>query len=398
MKELELQQNSAGSVCLNEGPNSNGEGEKAFSARSYLTDFDAVEAFRRRQRLDPEQIRRFRYLLYQQHRSLDESLEALGTSNAEVARQCFEMQVLKVVECLKSSVDPSLKLVLETHDGHRLETVLIRAGKSRAAVCVSTQVGCMAGCPFCATARMGLRRNLTSAEIVQQVLLAAQITRIDDRRLRNIVFMGMGEPLHNEAELYETVRFLTHPKAFNMPPRRLSVSTVGVPDAMCRIIDEFPGIQMAFSLHSARPELRARLVPWSRRYSWEEVHDALRYVATRPKLHRHQGPVMIEHIMIEGVNDSDADADALIEYLQGLYVMVNLIPYNPTSFVQNWKPTSRERRGQFAKRLREAGFFTTIRYSMGPDVQAACGQLVQKDMIANSQDAPRVPTGLITWP
>jgi 23S rRNA (adenine2503-C2)-methyltransferase len=133
---------------------------------------------------------------------------------------------------------------------------------------------------------------------------------------------------------------------------------------------------MAFSLHSARPDLRARIVPWSRRYSWEETQEALRYVASKPKTHRHQGPVMIEHIMIEGVNDSDEDADALIDYVRGMYVMINLIPYNSNNFVQNWKSSSKQRRSDFANRLRQAGIYTTIRYSMGSDVQAACGQLV----------------------
>lgn len=346
--------------------------------RPWLHDLVAVEDFRRLQRLDPERIRKFRHLLYEQHRSLNDSLSALGSIHQAAVREYFDLQPLKLVERLESKVDPSIKLVFETCDGHRIETVLIRAGDSRTAVCVSTQVGCTAGCPFCATARMGLRRNLTSAEIVEQVLVAAQMTREDHRRLRNVVFMGMGEPLHNEKELYSAIQFLTNQKTFNMPPRRLSVSTVGVPDAMRRLIDTFPGIQVAFSLHSARPELRAKLVPWSRNFTWQETHEALQYVATRPKLHRHQGPVMIEHIMIEGVNDSDADADALIEYLNGLFVMINLIPYNANSFIQNWQPTSRERRGLFAKRLRDAGFFTTIRYSMGSDVQAACGQLVQQ--------------------
>jgi 23S rRNA (adenine2503-C2)-methyltransferase len=223
---------------------------------------------------------------------------------------------------------------------------------------------------------MGLRRSLTAEEIVHQVLLAAQLSIDQGRRLRNVVFMGMGEPLHNESAVHETIRILSHEQTFNMPHRRLSVSTVGVPDAMRRLIDTFPGIQVAFSLHSARPELRSRLVPWSRRYSWEETQEALRYVATRPKTHRHQGPVMIEHIMIEGLNDSDRDADALVEFLRGMYVMINLIPYNANAFIANWQPTPRDRRSQFAQRLRQAGIYTTIRYSMGWDVQAACGQLV----------------------
>jgi 23S rRNA (adenine2503-C2)-methyltransferase len=346
-------------------------------ARPSFHDFTAVELFRKKYRVDPAVVRKFRHLLYNQHRSIDAALPAWGESrHQEIIKKYFDLQVLKVAQQQESTVDPSVKMLLETVDGHRLETVLIRSGESRTAVCVSTQVGCQAGCPFCATARMGLHRNLTAPEIVQQVLLAAQITRKDDRRLRNVVFMGMGEPLHNEDNLYEAIRFLNHPQTFNMPLRRISVSTVGVPEAMRRLIDTFPGIQMAFSLHSARPELRSRLVPWSRRYTWEETHEALRYVATKPKTHRHQGPVMIEHIMIEGVNDADEDADALIEYLNGMYVMINLIPYNPNNFVQNWKATSRQRRSDFANRLRQAGIYTTIRYSMGPDVQAACGQLV----------------------
>ncbi len=342
-----------------------------------LFDQEAVEAFRRKHRLDPQLIRKLQYSRFQMHDACDVSLQKLGAEGARQAAEEFDLTPLRVYQRRSSTIDPSVKLVLETPDQERLETVLLRSGPSRTAVCVSTQVGCQAGCPFCATARMGLRRNLDHTEILEQVLIAARITRQESRRLRNIVFMGMGEPLHNELNLYRTIDFLTDPRAFNMPHRRITVSTVGVPDGMIRLIERYPGIQMALSLHSARPELRAKLVPWSRRYSWDETREALRVVAAKPKTHRHQGPVMIEHIMIEGVNDSDADAEALIEYLKGMYVMINLIPYNATSFVPNWKPTTRERRSEFAMKLRNAGIFTTIRYSMGSDVQAACGQLVQ---------------------
>jgi 23S rRNA (adenine2503-C2)-methyltransferase len=337
----------------------------------------ALDEFRRRMRIDPQCIRKLRYTCFQMHKPLDTALEYLGPA-AEVARDEFDLEPIKIYQRHDSTIDPSVKLVMETKDGQRVETVLLRSGPSRTAVCVSTQVGCQAGCPFCATARMGLKRNLTSDEILEQILAAARITRTDQRRLRNIVFMGMGEPLHNENHLYAAIECLTSEAMFSIPFRRISVSTVGVPDAMVRLIDRFPGIQMALSLHSARPELRSKLVPWSRRYSWDETHAALRYIARKPKTHRQQGPVMIEHIMIAGVNDSDVDADALIEYLDGLYVMINLIPYNANDFVHGWQPTSRERRSEFAMRLRKAGFFTTIRYSMGSDVQAACGQLVQK--------------------
>ena len=364
--------------------------ESSNPAKPSLHDWEAVEAFRKKYRIDPVMVRKFRHLVYNQHRQIDSAMSVWGQERHQaIVREHFDLEVMRVLQRHDSTVDPSFKLLLETIDQHRVETVLIRCGESRASVCVSTQVGCQAGCPFCATARMGLHRNLKAPEIIQQVLLAAQITRADQRPLRNVVFMGMGEPLHNEENLYEAIRFLNHHHTFNMPLRRISVSTVGVPDAMIRLIDTFPGLQMAFSLHSARPELRGRIVPWSRRYSWEETQEALRYVATKPKTHRHQGPVMIEHIMIDGVNDTDEDADALIEYLKGMYVMINLIPYNSNSFVQNWHPTSRERRSEFANRLRNAGIYTTIRYSMGSDVQAACGQLVvQQDSSQTSLKKP----------
>ncbi|MFM8406637.1 MAG: 23S rRNA (adenine(2503)-C(2))-methyltransferase RlmN [Pirellulaceae bacterium] len=346
--------------------------------RPTCDDYQAIERFRKRMRIDPKRIGKMRYAAYQMHQPWEVALAKLGDAEAAEAAKCFDLSPLQLVCEMPSAIDPSVKLVFETKDQHKLETVLLRSGPSRTAVCVSTQVGCQAGCPFCATARMGLRRNLTASEMIEQIHVAARYTRREGRRLRNIVFMGMGEPLHNEEELHQAIDFLQDLKTFQMPQRRITVSTVGIPDAMRRLIDRFPGIQVALSLHSAVPAKRARLVPWSRRYAWQEVQDALRYVANQPKTHRHQGPVMIEHIMIDGVNDSDEDADALIQYLDGMYVMVNLIPYNATDFVQQWQPTARARRGDFAMRLRNAGIFTTIRYSMGSDVQAACGQLIQK--------------------
>ncbi len=189
--------------------------------------------------------------------------------------------------------------------------------------------------------------------------------------------MGMGEPLDNEVELHAALDRLLDSAGFDLPPRRLLISTVGIPDAMRRLVDRYPGVQLAVSLHSARPELRAKLVPWSRRHSWDELREALRYVADRHATHRHQGPVMIEHLMLAGVNDRRDDAEALVAYLQGIRAHVNLIPYNPIPWGPSWQATPRSERDTFANVLREAGIFTTIRYSMGSDIQAACGQLVQ---------------------
>lgn len=346
-------------------------------SRPSFHDEAAVERFRKQQRIDPDRIRRSRYAFYQMFDDYETAFSRLGEQHKEAALSHFGRLVLEVVERHHSNLDGSTKLVLKTPDGYRIETVVIRAETSRTAVCVSTQVGCQAGCPFCATARMKLQRSLTPYEITEQVLLAAWEAKESGRRLRNVVFMGMGEPLHNEESVYPALDMLMAPSAFRIPPRRITVSTVGIPDAMIRLADRFPGIQIALSLHSAIPEKRAKLVPWTRQITWDGLHTALREVANRPRLFREQGPVMIEHILIHDLNDGEEDVQALIEYLQGIPCIVNLIPFNPIPTIAAWQSSPRERREMFWRRLREAGIFTTIRYSMGSDVQAACGQLAQ---------------------
>jgi 23S rRNA (adenine2503-C2)-methyltransferase len=309
-----------------------------------------------------------------------ESLTRLGHPASEFATAELDTQTLVVNQQHDSGLDESTKLVMCARDRALFETVLLKSHTGRTAVCVSTQVGCQAGCVFCATARMGLKRQLTAAEIVEQVLIAGRMAASQQRRLRNVVFMGMGEPLDNEAGLHAALSILLSESGCRFPSRRLLVSTVGVPAAMLRLADRFPGVPIALSLHSARPELRRKLIPWAKHTGWDELRDALHEIARRPATHRHQGPVMIEHLLLEGVNDSNEDADALIEYLGGLRVHVNLIPYNPIPQTPQWRPTPRVERDRFAERIRAAGLFTTIRYSMGADVQAACGQLVQSSV------------------
>ena len=345
-------------------------------AQPTLHDWEHLEKFRRQQRLDPDRVRRMQYALYQSHEPLGEALRRLGSA-AEAAASHFCLSPLEITQRHASTLDQSIKFVLSTVDGERIETVVLRAPSGRAAVCVSTQVGCRAGCAFCATARMGLRRNLSAAEIIEQVMVAARELKSSHQRLRNVVFMGMGEPLDNEQALHTALDCLQHPAACRIPARRLSVSTVGIPDAMERLIARFPGIQVALSLHSARSEVRRRLIPWARRVELDDLRRALAAVAAVPQTHRHQGPVRIEYIMIAGVTDTDEDVQAVVEYLRGLTVHVNLIPYNPVPGILNWEPSARLRRDQFAGILRAAGIFTTIRYSMGADIRAACGQLAQ---------------------
>lgn len=336
-----------------------------------------MEAFRRQTRVDPNQIRSMRHGMYHQYESLAQALRRLGPRGAS-AVDYFDLEPLRILERYDSEEDGSTKFVFQAADGARFETVLLRAKTARTTVCLSTQVGCKAGCPFCATSRMGLVRNLTAAELIEQVLIAGRIAREEGRRLRNIVLMGMGEPLHNEDAVHQALATFLSREFCAIPPRRITVSTVGVPDAMLRLVDRFPAIQLALSLHSARPEVRARMVPSSRGYPWELLRETLGECNRRQIRHREQGPVMIEYVMLEGVNDGDQDLEALIEYLRGIPAHVNLIPYNAIPSASLWKPTPKVRRDAFARGLRSAGIFTTIRFSMGQDVQAACGQLVQK--------------------
>jgi 23S rRNA (adenine2503-C2)-methyltransferase len=343
-----------------------------------LFDLDALAAFRRQQQLDPDPWRRTLHGIFKNYEPIHEAITRLPTSHQQAFREFFRPPTVHPVECVSSEIDESTKFVVASGDEARFECVLLRSGKSRAAVCVSSQVGCAAGCTFCATARMGAGRNLSTAEILEQVLFVAGESKARGKRLRNIVFMGMGEPLHNESAVFDALDFLISPLGFAIPARRINVSTVGVPDAIVRLADRFPGIQIAISLHSAIESKRRKLIPYMRSIDWPVLREQLVDVALRPRTHKHHGPLMIEHLLIDGVNDSDDDAIALREFLTDIPAMINLIPFNPIDFASQWRPSPEVRRNAFAKIMRDAGFFTTIRYSMGSDVGAACGQLVQR--------------------
>ncbi len=221
---------------------------------------------------------------------------------------------------------------------------------------------------------MGIARNLTAAEILDQVVLAGERIAREGGRIRNIVFMGMGEPLHNEPVVYAAVGCLLAPELFHHSPGRILISTVGIPDAMIRCGRRFPGVRLALSLHSVRPEVRERLIPLASRYSL----DGLRAAVTRVN-EIQQNTLMIEYLMLAGVNDASSDAHELAAWLRGLDVHVNLIPYNRISSAPELVTTERPGRDAFAAILREAGFVTTIRYSLGADIAAACGQLVKAE-------------------
>ena len=215
--------------------------------------------------------------------------------------------------------DGTRKLVLGTVDGARIESVLIPEGR-RQTLCVSSQVGCSLDCAFCATGRMGLGRNLHADEIVDQALHAAELLDADGRALTHVVFMGMGEPLLNLKHVVQAIRVLTDEAAFGLAPRRITVSTAGVAPKIAELGQAVP-VRLAISLHAARDELRDVLVPLNRRFAIAELLDACAKFPT-PRRER----LSFEYTLIDGVNDSPADAHALAELARKANAKVNLIP------------------------------------------------------------------------
>ncbi|MCO6046472.1 23S rRNA (adenine(2503)-C(2))-methyltransferase RlmN [Aeoliella sp. ICT_H6.2] len=338
-----------------------------------LYDAAAVESLRRALALDPHLVHRLRTVLWKKFAGREAALHELPPAAREVFAQHVEFHPLTLDVRLDSAEDGATKLVFRTAGDQRIESVLLRAGTGRTALCISSQVGCAANCDFCATGKMGFFANLSAGEMLDQIVQANEQIKDEGRTVRNIVLMGMGEPFHNEPAVYEVLDTLTDGRGFNHPASRILISTVGIPDAMLRCGRRYPSVNLALSLHSVRQEVRERIIPLARKHPLDELRQAIVELnAIQPST------VMIEYLMLAGVNDSLEDAAELVRYLDGLRVHVNLIPYNPIEGAPELKSSPREVSDLFADHLKAAGLTTTIRYSMGADIEAACGQLVQQ--------------------
>lgn len=342
--------------------------------RISVYDSAAVDRLRAALKFEPRRVRAWRTALFKKFLGAEEALAELPPEVREEFARRMKFRSLQVVEAHDSQRDGATKLVLRTEAGYLIESVVLRTGTGRVSLCVSSQVGCAAACEFCATGQMGIAKNLSVAEILDQVVLAGERMRVENRRVRNIVFMGMGEPLHNESAVYQAISALLSPELFHHTPGRILVSTVGIPEAMIRCARRFPKVNLALSLHSVRQPVREQLIPLAAKYSLDELRAA---IARINQIQNHT--LMIEYLMLEGINDSLSEAHELAAWLRGLNVHVNLIPYNPIATAPHLRTTDRPQRDAFADVLRAAGFTTTIRYSLGADIAAACGQLVQRE-------------------
>jgi 23S rRNA (adenine2503-C2)-methyltransferase len=273
------------------------------------------------------------------------------------------------------SADGSTKLVLGMTDGHRVEAVHMPRGEGdpRVTYCVSSQVGCALGCTFCATGAMGIVRNLTAGEIVGQVL--ALMLHMGPRLGENvhIVFMGMGEPLHNLAHVHRAITVLCHPEGAGLSPWRITVSTAGLVSGIEKLARMTPRPQLAVSLNATTDEVRSATMPINRAWSLARLRQAL----DAWQLKRHER-ILFEYVLLAGVNDTLEDADRLAAWLGDLRHRhnVNLIPMNEHART-GFREPAEERVQAFAARLHQHGCFITVRRSRGRDVQGACGQLVR---------------------
>ena len=280
--------------------------------------------------------------------------------------------------------DDTLKILFSLGDGLTIESALMslqkEGGAGRSTICVSTQVGCAVGCPFCATGRQGFQRNLTAGEIIDQVLYLAhhlQKPKHESKtdvggminRLTNIVFMGMGEPLSNYEALLQAIELLNSPDYYGLGARNMVVSTAGLAPQIERFSREKLQVGLAVSLHASDNTLRDRLVPVNRKYPLEKLMAACReyYMATGRR-------VTFEYVLFKGINDSAGQARSLARLLRGLNCHVNLIPVNDTGD-RTFQPPARQDILNFEQELRESGTNATLRQSRGQDINAGCGQL-----------------------
>jgi 23S rRNA (adenine2503-C2)-methyltransferase len=265
------------------------------------------------------------------------------------------------------------KYLLRLPDDQTIETVLMqfegRRGDPRATACVSTQVGCAMGCVFCATGQMGFTRHLSPGEIVAQVLHVNHVLHAEGQQLRNIVFMGMGEPLHNYENVMTAVAILTDHKGLAIAPKHITLSTVGVVPGIRRLADDGSPIRLAVSLHGATDAERQALVPPAKRWPLSELMDACRYY-----IDKRQRRIFFEWTLIEGENDTPQQAHALGQILHGMAAHVNLIPLNPTHGYDG-QPTRSAAAQQFQAILAQYNLPSTIRQRRGIDIAAGCGQL-----------------------
>jgi 23S rRNA (adenine2503-C2)-methyltransferase len=286
-----------------------------------------------------------------------------------------EIITLKLHSFEESKSTGTKKFIFETSDNYKIESVIIPEAK-RTTLCISTQVGCPLDCKFCATGLMGYKRNLTAGEIFDQYLFCSKLS---DRPITNIVYMGMGEPLLNFNNTLKSLQIFAEEKTRGISFKKITVSTAGIPSKIVELADSNIKVKIAFSLHSLFDETRSKLMPINKKYSLSENLEAIRYYVNQTNTR-----VTFEYVMFKDLNDREDDFYSLVRLCKSFPCKLNIIPFNsishmfPTGFSSELRPSPKLRIDEFVKRLRENDITVTIRYTQGTDIAAACGQLAYK--------------------
>jgi 23S rRNA (adenine2503-C2)-methyltransferase len=296
----------------------------------------------------------------------------LSKADRQRLRESFTFAAASVAARQLSS-DGTRKLLLSWPQGGEAETVMIPDAQRRTA-CISSQVGCPVGCTFCASGINGVRQNLSAAQIVEQVFKLNLDLRPVQQRITNVVFMGMGEPLANYANVMQAVRVLHDPACFNIGARRITISTVGVPPKIRQLAEEQLPLNLAISLHAPDEKLRRQLIPWAEHFALNDILDAACYYFQRTGRE-----ITLEYILLAGVNDSPVQARELARLSRRLRANVNLIRYNEVHGLGYKRPRAHDVMS-FQQVLRHNGVNVHVRKSRGRDIDAACGQLRRRQL------------------
>lgn len=295
----------------------------------------------------------------------------ISKTTRELLDTYFVINHIKVDQMQRSN-DGTIKNAVQLHDGLVVESVLIPTN-TRTTACVSSQVGCSLNCKFCATARLKRMRNLNPDEIVDQVMIIDRQSKLyHDRPLSNIVFMGMGEPLMNYNNVLKAIDKITSPEGLGMSPKRITVSTSGVPKIIKKMADENVKFNLAVSLHSALDDVRTEIMPFNEQMPLQELKEALQYWYAKTKKR-----ITYEYVVWDGINDRKVDIQALLSFCKAVPSKVNLIEYNPIDDGQ-FQQASPEAIDNYVNTLEANGVTVTVRRSRGKDIDAACGQLANK--------------------
>ena len=309
--------------------------------------------------------------LWQKSAHSFEAMTNISKETRQMLEESFVINHIQVDQMQKSS-DGTIKNAVKLHDDLIVESVLIPT-ETRTTACVSSQVGCSLDCRFCATARLKRMRNLNPDEIYDQVVAIDNQSRLYfDRPLSNIVFMGMGEPLMNYNNVLNAIDKITLPEGLGMSPKRITVSTSGVPKMIRKMADEEVKFNLAVSLHSAIDDVRTSIMPFNATFPLKDLREALQYWYSKTK-----NRITYEYVVWKGINDSQKDVDALVRFCQFAPSKVNLIEYNPIDDgeFQQASDTSVQ---MYQDTLQKNGITVTVRRSRGKDIDAACGQLANK--------------------